>query len=196
MVIPQQGEAWRDMLRRAPPTTDDLKGTLEGKADADEKRALSALAARGSTSAGIVEYLDLIRELIREAFAVHRGERRVQVNLARILGAARFKCPRTYCYERDSFAHMLQCYQLVESVVVGADVAPFLVKMARVAMVSEGTKRFPYMVEYYAARGGTTQGEGGGTGDGGTIWGEGGVDDEELQMGGSSGGEQWSLREI
>ena len=49
---------------------------------------------------------------------------------------------------RDSFQHMLQCYQLEEEVTRGAEVVPFLVKMAKVTNIPEGTKRIPYMVEY------------------------------------------------
>ena len=161
VVIPQQGEQWRLLLPRVPLTTNELKEIMAAKADADERRALDALAERGSTSAGIIKYLDLTRELIREAFAILRGERRLQVNLARILGAARYKiltqgkvyhvkCPHTFCYERDSFFHMLECYQLVESVEVGVDAVPFLVKMARITLVPGGTMRIPYMVEYYS----------------------------------------------
>ena len=92
-----------------------------------------------------------------------RGQRRVQVSLARILGAARYKvltqnkvyhvkCPKTYCFERDSFQHMLQCYGLNDMVATGAEAVPFLVKMARVTAVPKGTKLIPYMVEYYADR--------------------------------------------
>ena len=61
------------------------------------------------------------------------------------------KCPHTYCYEKDSFFHMLECYRLVELVAMGADAVPFLAKMARVTLVPEGTARIPYMVEYYSA---------------------------------------------
>ena len=130
--------------------------------DRDVKVALGELARKGSTSAVIIDYLGLTRELIREAFAVLRGQRELQVGLARILGAARYKiltggkvyhvkCPKTYRFEKDSFQHMLHCYGLMESVTVGAEVVPFLAKMAKVAHIPKGTTRIPYMVEYYPA---------------------------------------------
>ena len=84
----------------------------------------------------------------------------MQVRLAQILGATRFKvltegkvyhvkCPTTYCFERDSFSHMLQCYKLTETVTTGAEAAPFLVKMARITAIPKGTVRIPYMAEYF-----------------------------------------------
>ena len=160
VAIPQQGEHWRAGLPRVPLTTNELKDALLQRENQDEQEALGRLAEKGSTSAQIIRDLRLTRELIREALAVLRGKRRQQVKLARILGAARFKvltqgrvyhvkCPRTYCFERDSFQHMVQCYGLQEDVVSGADAVPFLVKMARVTLPAEGVKPIPYMVEYY-----------------------------------------------
>ena len=103
-----------------------------------------------------MDFLGLPRALAQEAFALLRGERRLQVNLSRILGAARYKvltqnriyhvkCPKKWC---PKFQHMLQCYRLTERVVTGSDVAPFLVKMARVTVIPDGAKRIPYTVEY------------------------------------------------
>ena len=163
VVIPQQGEQWRRSLPRIPLSTEELKRVLQIQEDLDERAALGELARKGSTSAEIIEYLALTREVVWEAFAVLRGERQLQVGLARILGAARYKvlvnnrvyhvkCPKTYCYEKDSFKHMLQCYGLTEMVATGAEAAPFLVKMARVTAVPKGTKLIPYMVEYYTDR--------------------------------------------
>ena len=88
-----------------------------------------------------MDFLGLTRKIIREAFEVLKGERRLRVNLARILGASRYKvltqnkvyhvkCPRKTCYEKDSFQHMLSCYGLEDDVAFGAEVVPFLVKMA------------------------------------------------------------------
>ena len=126
--------------------------------------ALQKLASGGSTSAAIMDFLGLTRALVREAFTVLRGERRQQVNLARILGAARYKvlvhnkvyhvkCPRRRCYAKDSFQHMLQCYDLTERVVTGPDVVPFLVQMAKATLIPEGAKLIPYMVEYNPVEG-------------------------------------------
>ena len=108
----------------------------------------------------IIDFLELTREIITEAFAVLRGERQLQVGLAQILGAARFKeltngrvyhvkCPKTYRFEKDSFSHMLQCYGLTEAVTKEEDAVPFLVKMARSTALPKGAARIPYMVENY-----------------------------------------------
>ena len=51
VVILQQGEEWRRMLPRVPPTIVELRGALVAKENMDERRALHAWAAKGSTSA-------------------------------------------------------------------------------------------------------------------------------------------------
>ena len=48
---------------------------------------------------------------------------------------------------------MLHCYNLTDMVVTGPDVVPFLVKMAKVTLIPEGTKLIPYMVEYNPGEG-------------------------------------------
>ena len=159
VIIPQQGEGWRHSLPRVPLTMEEIKAILVERENGDERRALDRLATKGSTSACIIKYLDLTRDLIKEAFEVLRGKRRPQVGLARILGAARYKvltrgkvyhvkCPKKQCFERDSFWHMIKCYGLEESVATGVDSVSFLVKMARVTLIPEGTTLIPYLVEY------------------------------------------------
>ena len=59
--------------------------------DVGERAAPSELARRGSTSASTIDYLGLARDLVEEIFTMLRGERKLQVGLARILGAARRK---------------------------------------------------------------------------------------------------------
>ena len=187
VVIPQQGEKWRAELPRIPLTTEELKKVLQHHEDEDERRALRRLAEEGSTSAAIMDFLGLTREIAREAFEMLKGERRLQVNLARILGASRYKvltqnkvyhvkCPRKTCYEKDSFQHMLHCYHLTELVVTGPDVVPFLVQMAKVTLIPEGTKLIPYMVEYNPGEGvPDLEGGTGETGENGEI-----EEDEEI----------------
>ena len=163
-VLPQQGEQWRESLPRVPLTTEELKVVLRLREDEDERRAITELAKKGSTSAVIMDFLELTREIVREALEILRGERRLQVNLARILGAVRFKvltqgkvyhvkCPKKHCFEKDSFQHMLRCYHLEDVVTIGVEAVPFLVKMARVTALPEGTRLIPYMVEYNEGRG-------------------------------------------
>ena len=121
----------------------------------DEQRVLWGLAAMGSMSAKIITELRLTRQTIAEAFVMLRGKRKQQVALAGVLSATRYKiltegkvhhtkCPRTYCYECDSFDHMLICYKLTESVQRGGGAAPFLVKMAEVVALPHNHRTIPY----------------------------------------------------
>ena len=50
-----------------------------------------------------------------------------------------------YCYTRDSFLHMLDCYHLTESVQRGPEVIPFLLRMARTTKRKPGHPPFPYL---------------------------------------------------
>ena len=79
--------------------------------------------------------------------------------MARILSGTRFrvlikgetyhtKCPKTYCFERDSLRHLLGYYGLSERVEFGADAVPFLVKMARVSLAPEDKQRIPHLLAY------------------------------------------------
>ena len=78
------------------------------------------------------------------------------MNLLRILSATRFriltkgklyraKCPKTYCYSRDSLRHLLECYELTRWVEYGTEGAQFLVRMARVSLAPEGQQLIPYL---------------------------------------------------
>ena len=78
--------------------------------------------------------------------------------MAQILGATRFKvltgngayrtkCPKQTCFEKDSFQHMLRCYEPRESLSVGAQVAPFLVRMAGKALLEGHHRILPYPEE-------------------------------------------------
>ena len=49
VVIPQQGEGWGQSLPRIPLTTEELKEALTAQENIDERKALDALADKGST---------------------------------------------------------------------------------------------------------------------------------------------------
>ena len=55
------------------------------------------------------------------------------------------KCPKGYCYNRDSFLHMINCYHLAESVKRGAEALPLLLQMARSTKRKPGHPPFPYL---------------------------------------------------
>ena len=108
----------------------------------DELRVMTQLVQLGSQSAAIACRLGMTRSILVEALQTLRDERRAQSNLLAVIGATRFKtvtkigladtqCPLKHCGERDSFDHMLQCYDLSSSVECGTNAVPFLVKMAR-----------------------------------------------------------------
>ena len=160
VVLPQQGAGWTESLPRLPLTTEELKSLLSEKEQADEMAVLRELAAMGSTSAEILAYLQVTRPVIKEALAQLCHERQLQTNLAGILCATRFKilvngrvyhtkCPKTMCYSKDSFGHLLECYSLQQEVLFGPDAVPFLVKMARTTVLPRGKQRIPYFEEYH-----------------------------------------------
>ena len=103
-------------------------------------------------------YLELTRAVVLEAFKQLRGQRRIQTNLAEILGATRnkmltngrvypVKCPRTYCYARDTFHHKLERYSLTEHVERGPDATPFLVRMAKITLLPHRGRRISIFTE-------------------------------------------------
>ena len=84
-----------------------------------------------------------------------RHERPAQVNLASTLTARRFKtlvasgvvptkCPKTPRFSRDSFWHLLDCYDLTQDVARGDEVVPFLVRMARKTFQEGRINPIPY----------------------------------------------------
>ena len=88
-----------------------------------------------------------------------RGARRLEVHLAGISIATRHeilaegwvfqvKCPRTFCFSKDSFPHMLEHCGLRDDVLIGAEVVPFPLRLARVAVISRRVARIPYMIGY------------------------------------------------
>ena len=106
-------------------------------------------------AASIITTLQLTRTIVKEAMKVLSDSREDQQNLMDILGAARFKiihqgslyhtvCPRTGCYSRDTFLHMLHCYQLKDTVQKGPEAVPFLVNMARKTHRPKRKKIIPY----------------------------------------------------
>ena len=102
--------------------------------------------------------LRLTREALKEAMYILGDQRAAQVNLSEIISAVRFKvltsrgvfrtkCPKKLCFEKDSFTHMVRCYELTPWEAQGARVVPFLVKMARVALLERHHRVIPYPEE-------------------------------------------------
>ena len=122
----------------------------------DEHRVLTQLMALGSKSAAIICKLQLTRAVVVEAIQTLCNERKAQSNLLDILSASRYKtltkqglmdthCPLQACKQKDSFEHMIQCYDLVQDQKRGAEAAGFLVKMARKTQILDLTKQRVYL---------------------------------------------------
>ena len=141
-VLPSLPKEWHRQPPIIPRTHSEIKDLIRTKHLQDERRVIDLLSNLQSDSATIISQLNLTREIIREAMTLLRGEREHQVNLFRILSATRFRiltkggllptiCPRPGCFRRDSFWHLLQCYQLTNSVECGVFAVPFLTYLAR-----------------------------------------------------------------
>ena len=147
VVMPSQSATWQEDLPMVPMTTEELRDRLRAAQEKPEFEVLCRLAATGSASAEIiVSQLRPTREALREATYLLSDSRAAQVNLAAIVGETRFKvltgagvfrtkCPKKLCFEKDSFGHMIRCYQLMPWFAQGAKVVPFLVRMAKHALV-------------------------------------------------------------
>ena len=141
-IIPNQPQEWMEQLPKIPYTDDELKTILVDQQQRDELAVLAQLSRLGSMSSWIITYLGLTRDVIQEALNTLREDRKVQSNLMEILSATRYKtltpeglrdtkCPLQRCHEKDTFCHMLQCYDLEQRVEPGSASAHFLVYMAR-----------------------------------------------------------------
>ena len=122
----------------------------------DEQQVLTQLMALGSQSAAIICKLQLTREVVAEAIQALRDERRAQSNLLDILSAGRYKtltkqglmdthCPLQACQQRDSFEHMIRCYDLEKGRKQGAEAVGFLIKMARKTQILDQNKSRVYL---------------------------------------------------
>ena len=92
VVIPSQGQGWKERLPGVPMVTEELRTLIKAQHERDERAALSRLAALGSASAEILMgQLGITRTILREALNLLRDERKAQVNLLEILSATRFR---------------------------------------------------------------------------------------------------------
>ena len=160
-ILPQQTLEWRANLPQVPWTAEEVRVLLRQRFEADEQGVLQALAELGSISASILVYLNLSKGVVAEAFRRLREERAAQTNLAEILGATRYRvclggklhhtvCPKRYCYQKDSFLHMLDCYHLTEQVQRGPDAVPFLLRLAKSTTKRRGHVTIPYTEAFTA----------------------------------------------
>ena len=107
----------------------------------------------------VIRDLRASRPTVEEALKILRGERRAQVNLLRILSAARFrvlatckiyrnKCPKTFRYSRDSLSHLLERYEPTPRVEFGKEGVQFLAHMARTTLAPRGRQMIEYLQEF------------------------------------------------
>ena len=153
-------EHWRCRLPCIPLTTGKLKVLQEKAWLRDELRVSTRLAELGSSSAQVIRKLELNWAVVAEAFSLLEGKRKLQVDLAGILGATRVKiliggkvfsakCPRRHCFERDTFDHMLECYGIRDRRQTGPQAKPFLVLMTKNTLIPPATRRIPFYFQSY-----------------------------------------------
>ena len=141
-VLPAQSNTWRHSPPVVPCSSAEMHGHIHQYFLKDERRIIDILGGMDSESASIISYLNLTREVVKEALEQLKGDRSHQVNLLAILSGTRFRmvtpsgmqpttCPRLGCQLRDSFWHLLTCYSLMDSVECGPFAVPFLVYIAR-----------------------------------------------------------------
>ena len=121
-------------------------GAIWQKHEEDELLIIRELAVLGSESAKIIVELRLTRDVIAAATSALQRKGELQVTLASILGATRFKrafhgvlaptrCPHfrhgVLCGREDSFSRVLDCYNLRSRIKRGAEPTDFLVEMAK-----------------------------------------------------------------
>ena len=154
IILPQQPKGWTNCLPRIPMTTEELKTELKKVYERDELRIMKHLSETGSASASIVVFLELTRTIVEEAYHMLRDTPEIQQNLTEILSATRFKvynqghmhhikCPRKTCFQKDSFKHMIDCYNLRKDLKKGPEATQFLVKMAQVTYRGKQGKYIP-----------------------------------------------------
>ena len=141
-VFPAIPQAWLLSAPRSPYASEEFKGIINQQFRHDERKVIDLLGELDSESASIISYLDLTRGALSEAVDRLKGDRLQQVILLTILAATRFRvitkgglvptaCPHPGCGAKDSFWHLLHCYELETSVECGPYVAPFLIYLAR-----------------------------------------------------------------
>ena len=148
VALPQKGEEWATTLPKLPLPTNELRVQLSHRQQTDELAAMRLLAQHAQLSADVIVYLEFTRATIAEATKLLYEDRREQVTLVRVLGGAGYrtlvgkklyhtKYPREYCFLRDSFVRMLDCYESKSKVQRGAEVAAFLVRTLKVTKLPE-----------------------------------------------------------
>ena len=154
VVIPQQGQSWRRQLPLVPLSKTELQEIIRKRHRNDELVTMKKLAQLGSISACIITYLELTREIVAEIWVNLENDRGAQTNLAAILSATRYqyyqkgrilhvKCPKRHCYHKDSFLHMLDCYNLAQHVRKGPAAVQFLMRVAKATILNEDIRRIP-----------------------------------------------------
>ena len=154
VIVPQQSGDWIQNLPRIPITTEELKQLLAKQQEKDELAILRELAEAGSVSGSTATRLELTREVVKEVYNALRDDREDQQNLTEILSATRFKmhyagkmchvkCPKRYCFSRDSFQHMLECYGFLDRLCTGPEAVSFLAELAEKTRRPKGSKPIP-----------------------------------------------------
>ena len=161
MALPTLGPGWMESLPRIPLSKEETKDMIRHRHEEDELFVLRELSVLGSESAKIIIELELTREIVAAAMATLKYKRALQVTLASVLGATRFKrafhgvlvptrCPHfrhgVLCGREDSFAHLLDCYNLRGRMKRGVESVDFLVEMAKKVVTTSPGRSVPLYV--------------------------------------------------
>ena len=93
-VVPRLSGGWVGKLPRIPQTEDEVKEALRATLYMDEERVFAQLATLRSSSAEVINRLELTGPAVKEAYRLPRDDGGSQATLTNILGAARLKNPR------------------------------------------------------------------------------------------------------
>ena len=142
---------------RLPPTKGEIREVIYSRLERGEALIFKQLVSFDSVSVSIVVRVKLTRCIVMEAYRQLRSNRQAQVVLTKVLGAARYKfphmghllavkCPKCR-RERDSFLHMLRCYDLQEGGATGVHAIDFLGGLAVKVTTAPPNVVFPIMTE-------------------------------------------------
>ena len=161
LALVDLGPVWRKKLPGIPVTRNEIKGTVGKQIEQDELKVIKLLESIHSESAGIIEQLQLTKEIVIAALSVLREKHEAQINLISILTGTRFKYHfhgvvvptfgpnrqygRTYG-EEDGFKHMSHCYGLEAQVRQGPEAIDFLAKLARQTVTKEPSRPTPMYI--------------------------------------------------
>ena len=146
---------WPIQLPAVRCADDEIRALPEAQLSRDEQATLARLAEPRAVSAEITTWFQLSRDMVDEALQTLRYGKGAQRNLLALLSATRYKAmtkevlratywPLQASGDRDSFSHMLRCYDLEQHLGRSAAAVSPLVRMARKTQILDPTLPKPF----------------------------------------------------